>query len=87
MEIDGEKLHIDYPASWDYRIIGEGEEEDLRAAIAVVAGDAQHVVTLANRSQKARYSSFQLTIEVRDEAHRLAVFEELRKLPNVRYVL
>ncbi len=81
-----DKLRIDYPCPWDYRLIGE-DEARMRAAVAEVVGAAPHVLTLANRSRTMRYCSLQLTLQVHDEAERVGTFERLRRLSAVRYVL
>lgn len=81
-----DKPHIDYPCAWEYRLIGE-DEERMRAAVAEILGEARYMLTLANRSQRARYCSLQLSLEVLDETQRLDTFERLRRNAAVRYVL
>ena len=76
---------IDYPCPWDYQIIGE-DEQRLRGAVAVVCDD-KYVLTLSHRSKHMRYTSMQLTIEVRDEKHRHKVFEDLKHHDDIIYVL
>ena len=76
---------IDYPCPWDYQIIGE-DEQRLRGAVAVVIDD-KYVLTLSHRSKHMRYTSMQLTIEVRDDAHRDRIFEGLRQHDDILYVL
>lgn len=80
-----ERPKIDYPCPWDYQIIGE-DEQRLRGAVAVVLED-RYVLTLSHRSQRGRYCSMQLTIEVRDEPHRIQVFEALKDHQDILYVL
>ena len=80
-----DRPHIDYPCPWDYQIIGENEER-LRGAVAVVVND-RYVLTLSHRSKNGRYTSMQLTIEVRSDEHRMEVFEGLRQHGDIIYVL
>ena len=77
---------IDYPCSWDYQLIGE-DEQRMRIAVAGVVGNVEYVLTLANRSEKARYCSLHLTLQVASAEQRVAIFEELRRHADVRYVL
>ena len=77
---------IEYPCRWSYRIIG-ADETRLRAAAALVVGDAEHTLVLALQSSGGKYRSMQLDVLVRDDAHRLAVFAELGKHPDVRFVI
>jgi len=84
--MERDKPDIDYPTRWDYRIIGE-DERRIRIAVAGIVGNVPFVLSLANRSKRARYVSLHLTLEVENESHRLRVFEELRRHEDVRYVL
>ena len=77
---------IDYPCNWDYQVIGE-DEQQLRIAVAGVVGNVQYVLSLANRSTRGRYCSLHLTLEVRSEEERVAIFRELRRHPDILYVL
>ena len=84
--MDRSELNLTYPCRWDYHVIGE-DEHRLRIAVAGVVGNVEYVLSLANRSRRGRYLSLHLTVEVLDEAHRLRIFEELRRHADVRYVL
>ncbi|MFT5051654.1 MAG: putative lipoic acid-binding regulatory protein [Chlamydiales bacterium] len=76
---------IQYPCPWDYQIIGANEER-LRGAVTVILED-KYVLTLSNRSKNMRYCSMQLTVEVRDDDHRLSVFDGLRRHADILFVL
>jgi putative lipoic acid-binding regulatory protein len=77
---------IDYPCSWDYQLIGE-DEQRMRIAVAGIVGNVEYVLTLAHRSEKARYCSLHQTLDVESAEQRVAIFEELRRHTDVRYVL
>ena len=81
-----EHLHIEYPCRWDYQLIGE-DEQRMRIAVAGILGNVDYVLTLANRSRKARYCSLHLSLEVESAERRVGIFEELRRHADVRYVL
>ena len=81
-----ERLEIDYPSRWDYRLIGE-DEARIRIAVAGIVGNVDYLLTFANRSKKARYVSLQLSLEVASEEERVGIFEELRRHEDIRYVL
>ena len=81
-----EELRIDYPCRWDYQVIGE-DEQRMRIAVAGIVGNVEYVLTLAHRSEKARYCSLHLTLQVKSAEQRVAIFEELRRHTDVRYVL
>jgi putative lipoic acid-binding regulatory protein len=77
---------IDYPCPWGYRIIGENEEA-IRDAVASIIGDVEHALDPSNTSRTGRYCSVELRLIVRDEAHRVAIFEGLTKHHAIRFVL
>lgn len=81
-----EHPRIDYPCRWDYQVIGE-DEQRMRIAVAGIVGNVDYVLTLANRSERARYCSLHLSLEVESAERRVAIFEALRRHADVRYVL
>lgn len=83
---DDQKPEIAYPGPWRYTIIGE-EEAALRAAVREVVGGDEHELDAARQSRKGNYASMHLKVQVRDEAHRQAVYRGLQEHPAVRLVL
>lgn len=83
---EGRKPEIDYPCVWSYRILGT-DEVQMRIAVLEVVGDLEHSVTTGLESSQGRYRSLQVELVVRDEAHRLSIFEALKTHPDVRFVL
>jgi putative lipoic acid-binding regulatory protein len=82
----GQRPEIEYPCRWSYRIIG-ADEERLRAAASQVVGDAPHSLARGRESSGGKYRSLELDVLLRDEEHRLALFEALGEHPDVRFVL
>jgi hypothetical protein len=83
---EGEHPEITYPCPWSYRIIGS-DEGALRRAVVDILGDVEYTLEPANRSSGGSYCSLELEVVVRDEAHRLRVFAEIARHPEVRFVL
>jgi len=83
---EGKKPEIDYPCPWSYRLIGR-DEVALRRAVLGIIGGAEHTLVLVNESSAGRYRSLELELVVRDEAHRLGLFEALGRHPDVRFVI
>jgi len=80
------KPEITYPCRWGYRVIGTSAES-IRAAIDEVVGDNEHHLKLARTSAEGRYVSFHLEVLVRDEPHRLGIYQALGELGCVKIVL
>ncbi len=81
-----QKPIIQYPCRWDYKIIGP-DGERIRSVIAATVTDADHTVADSRRSRSGKYCSVELTVMVRDEAHRNHIFVTLRGHPDVIMVL
>lgn len=81
-----DKPHIDYPCSWEYRIIG-ADAAKMEAAVAHVLGDEEYTLTPSKQSPKGRWCSLRLEMQVLNEAHRYQVHRVLREHPDVRMVL
>lgn len=80
------KPEIDYPCHWGYRVIGTSAEA-IRAAIDEVVGDHDHDVEHSRTSAQGNYVSFRLQVLVRDEAHRVGIYQALKDYACVRIVL
>lgn len=77
---------INYPCPWPYRIICTDETE-LRAAVVVIVGSAEHTLAVVGEAPSGRYRRLELIVSVRDELHRNEIFAALTKTPTVRFVL
>ncbi len=81
-----ERLHIDYPCRWLYKVITTDEHGD-RQRIQSMLQDCGCRITPSHRSRTGKYSSLDVEIEVRDEVHRNTVYLLLRELATVKVVL
>jgi len=80
-----QKVNIDYPCRWIYKVIG-ADETKLRAAIATtIPGGCE--ITASRSSAGGKYVSLTVTIQVEDEVSRISVYEALLKDPSVKVVL
>lgn len=84
--LDGRKPDITYPCPWTYRLIG-ADEQRVRSAVLEVIGTETHTLVLARESSAGRYRTLELELVVRDESHRLELFERFARHPDVRFVL
>ncbi|MFW6052088.1 MAG: DUF493 domain-containing protein [Myxococcota bacterium] len=60
---------VEYPCSWQWRIIGT-DPDRLRSAVAEVVTDRDFVLHEANRSPAGRWLSMHLELEVASERDR-----------------
>jgi hypothetical protein len=80
-----QKVSIDYPCRWVYKVIG-ADEATMRAAIAaVIPGGCE--IAASRSSAGGKYVSLNVTVQVEDEVGRTSIYEALRKDPSVKVVL
>jgi putative lipoic acid-binding regulatory protein len=80
-----QKVSIDYPCRWVYKVIG-ADEAKMRAAIAaVIPGGCE--IAASRSSAGGKYASLTVTVQVEDEVSRISIYEALRKDLSVKMVL
>lgn len=94
MTDERQKPDITYPCPWSFKVIGT-DEEDVRRAVKITlavcldpgSGDRPYELGLSRQSRHGNYVSLNLTLEVRSEAERDALFVGLADCPEVRMVI
>jgi len=84
---DGQrKPQIDYPCSWEYKVIGN-DEFALRQAVAAVMADAEYEVSFSHFSRTGKYCSLSVELTVVDEEQRMSLFAALKRHRDILFVL
>lgn len=83
---DRQKLDLDYPCLWIYKIIGPNQDE-LQNAVHNILQKRQYRITLSRISPTARYISMNVELTVENDADRVAVYEALKTHRAVTMVL
>jgi uncharacterized protein len=86
MDHQNKKLHLNYPCSWVYKIIGTDENE-MQAAVSEIIQDRSCKISLSRQSENAKYVSLNLELTVESESHRIALYELLRAHKSIKVVL
>lgn len=81
-----EKLELDYPCQWLYKIIAL-EEKALRDAVKEIFGTTQHVLTHSNTSSNGKYISYNLELTVDSEESRNSFYVALKEHPAIKMVI
>ena len=84
-ELD-EKLQLQYPCDWRYKVVGE-EREKLENAIREVILEREHKLAHSNTSRTGKYISLNLELLVHNEDDRQFIYEALKAHPDVKIVL
>lgn len=81
-----EKLELNYPCSWSYKLIAL-EREALEKAIHDVISEREHKLTHSKNSKGGKYISMNLDILVHNEDDRNFIYEALKVHQNIKMVL
>ena len=81
-----QKVELQYPCSWCYKVIGS-EKEALERAIKEVILEREHSLNESNRSAKGKYISLNLELLVHNEDDRNFIYEALKAHNHIKMVL
>ena len=81
-----QKLRLDYPCSWIYKIIG-GNQDEMQSAIDETIRDRPCRVSLSRQSETAKYVCLNVELTVESESHRLDLYEKLKAHPAIKVIL
>lgn len=81
-----EQLIIEYPCSWDYKVIGE-DPTLVKDAVHRACAPQTPKITYSHTSSGGKYHSFSASVVVEDEEQRLAIFEALKQASAIKMVL
>lgn len=81
-----QKLELEYPCSWCYKVIGR-ERAVLEQAIRDVILEREHKVTHSNDSRSGKYVSLNLELLVQNEDERNFIYEALKAHQHIKMVL
>jgi uncharacterized protein len=85
-ENEKEKLHLEYPCLWVYKIIG-ADENEIKSAVAEIIRDRQCKISLSRQSNTAKYTCLNVELTVESEAQRTALYEALKAHRAIKLVL
>lgn len=77
---------IEYPCRWSYKVIGE-DCTLLKAGILDACAPHKVDISYSHSSSKGKYHSLNAELTVPDETTRLAIFDQLKNHPSVKFVL
>ena len=81
-----EKLELDYPCNWAYKLIAR-EKEALQKAIHDVIQEREHKLVHSKNSKSGKYVSMNLELLVHNEDDRNFIYEALKAHSNIKMVL
>ncbi|MDH3267879.1 MAG: DUF493 domain-containing protein [Ignavibacteria bacterium] len=86
MNLESKRPEIDYPTTWQYKIIGSSVDEMIKAVESVIV-DLEYDLSASNISQKGKYFSLNISVKVPSEIVRDLVFQKLSSHPAIKFVI
>lgn len=81
-----EKLVLEYPCNWCYKVIGY-EQEHIHHAVKEIILEKPHTLKLSNASKTGKYISMNLDLIIMNEEERVFIYEALKQHQNIKMVL
>jgi uncharacterized protein len=85
-DVEKQKLQLEYPCSWVYKIIGPDKDE-MQRAVAGIIRDRSYRIVSSRSSETGKFHCLNVELSVESEGHRKDVYESLRLHPAVKIVL
>lgn len=81
-----EKLELEYPCSWLYKVVAY-ERAGIEIAAIEIFGERSYTLTPSNKSSGGKYISMNLELLVHNEDERTFFYETLKAHPHIKMVL
>ena len=81
-----EKLELEYPCYWKYKIIGT-DAEKMRKAVRELIDQKEPDISVSHFSRNGTYCCLNFETMVPDEEYRTYLFYALKKHPAIKMVL
>lgn len=86
IDLRNQKLQLNYPCAWVYKIIG-ANEDDLRQAAADLLQSRPCEISLSHTSSSGKYLCMNIEVTVDTEEQRDSIYHALKAHPAVRILL
>ncbi len=86
IDLSKEKLVLEYPCSWEYKLVVL-EHIDIHFTVKEVVSSREHKVKESKVSSKGKYKSYSLELLVHNEDDRKEIFKMLGDHSNIKMVL
>jgi len=86
IDLNKEKLNLDYPCKWTYKVIGKNEE-DIKNAVKATLSEREYSLKISHSSKKGKFLSFTLDLLVHNEDDRKTLYDVLCKHDKINMVL
>ncbi|PKN14943.1 MAG: DUF493 domain-containing protein [Deltaproteobacteria bacterium HGW-Deltaproteobacteria-24] len=86
IDLSQHKLELDYPCSWEYKLIVQSHEKALKGVKEVLL-QREYTLTPSKISKKGKFLSFTLETIVHNEDDRVTIYELFGRHESIKMVL
>ena len=86
IDLSKEKLVLDYPCSWEYKLVVL-EHIDIYVTVKEVVFSREHKIKESKVSSKGKYKSYALELLVHNDDDRTEIYKMLGDHSNIKMVL
>jgi len=86
IDLNQHKVKIDYPCSWEYKIVILSEH-NINPIVKDILDDREHKVKPSKKSSKGKFESFSLELTVHSDEDRTGIFKLLEKHERIKMVV
>lgn len=86
MENKKQKLQLEYPCSWSYKIIGDNPDY-MKSAVAEIIRDRQCSISFSRVSATDKYTCLNVEMTVANDQDRTSLYEALKAHRAIKLVL
>lgn len=86
IDLSKEKLELNYPCSWTYKLVVL-EKINIKTTVKEVVLEREHTVKESKTSAKGKFRSYSLELLVHNEDDRKTLFEVLGQHNDIKMVL
>lgn len=86
IDLSQHKLELNYPCSWEYKLITHSHEDALKGVKEVIL-EREFTLKPSKVSKKGKYQSYTLEIIVHNEDDRVTIYELFGKHESIKMVL
>ncbi len=86
IDLSNEKLDLNYPCNWIYKVIGSNETE-IQIAVKEIVEQREYTLKHSHISKKGKFLSFTLELLVHNEDDRKMLYEMLCAHKDIKMVL
>ena len=86
IDLSKEKLELNYPCNWTYKVIGKNEN-DIKSAVKEILDQREYKLKVSKASAKGKFLSFTLDLLVHNEDDRKTLYDILCNHEKIKMVL